>query len=121
MATNLPSTVVQDSAAGTKLFFDNYGDEPLEFNAVDVAAATAFFVKRGFGQEAAIVVATTVLKQAKIENTPIFKLLDTIGEYPNMDISALVGEILNNNRTPISTLGFRTKPVMPTQIRNILP
>lgn len=121
MATNLPSVVNQDSAVGTKLFFDNYGVEPLEFNATDVSAATAFFEKRGFGQEAAIVVATTILKQAKLDNVPLFKLLDSLGDYPNINISSLVGEILNNNRTPISTLGFRTKPVTPLQVRNIVP
>ena len=121
MATNLPSTITQDSAEGTKLFFDNYGVEPLEFNATDVSAATTFFEKRGFGKEASIVVATTILKQAKLDNVPLFQLLDSLGVYPNIDISTLVGEILNNNRTPISTLGFRTEPVIPTQVRNIIP
>jgi len=121
MATNLPSTITQDSAEGTKLFFDNYGVEPLEFNATDVSAATTFFEKRGFGKEASIVVATTILKQAKLDNVPLFQLLDSLGDYPSIDISTLVGEILNNNRTPISTLGFRTDPVIPTQVRNIIP
>jgi hypothetical protein len=41
--TNLPARIIQDSAAGTKLFFDNYGQEPLEFNATDVNATIAFF------------------------------------------------------------------------------
>ena len=120
MATNLPISPRVDSAAGTKLFFDNYGTEPLEFAATDVDASVAFFETRGFDRDAALVVATTILKQAKVDGVPVFKLLDTLGNLQDMDISTLVGEILNNNRSPISTLGFRTTPVKPNQTRNIL-
>ena len=40
--TNLPPSVKEDSAAATKLFFDTYGQEPLEFAANDVTV----FLKR---------------------------------------------------------------------------
>ena len=46
--TNLPPVLKQDGAEGTKLFFDNYGQAPLEFNANDVTAAVSFFEKKGF-------------------------------------------------------------------------
>lgn len=121
MATNLPIQQIEDSAAGTKLFFDSYGQEPLEFNANDVAATTSFFEKRGFDKDAAQVVSTTILKQAKLDNTPIFKILDTLKGLDNITVSSIVGEILNNNRVSTSTLGFRTTPVIPYQIRNIAP
>ncbi len=121
MATNLPINTKVDSAAGTKLFFDNYGQDPLEFNATEVEAAIAFFEKRGFNKDASSVVATTILKQAKLDGIPVFKLLDSLDNFADLNISTLVGEILNNNRSPISTLGFRTTPVIPNQIRNILP
>ncbi len=121
MATNLPISTKSDSAAGTKLFFDNYGQAPLEFNANDVESAVAFFEKRGFSKEASNVVATTILKQAKLDSIPIFKLLDSLDNFDALNISTLVGEILNNNRSPISTLGFRTTPVIPNQSRNIAP
>jgi len=120
MSTNLPIQNINDSAAGTKIFYDNYGVEPLEFAATDVDGAVAFFEKRGFDRDAALVVATTILKQAKLDNVPVFQLLDSLGNLQEMNISTLVGEILNNNRTPTSTLGFRTTPVKPNQIRNIL-
>lgn len=121
MATNLPIIIKEDSAAGTKLFFDNYGEGPLEFSANDVAATVAFFEERGFATDASLVVATTILKQAKLDGIPVFTFLDMIKSYQDINLSTLVGEILNNNRTPISTLGFRTTPVRPNQIRNILP
>jgi hypothetical protein len=119
--TNLPAIRKEDSAAGTKLFFDSYGQEPLEFNANDVSACISFFEKKGFDNDAALIVATVILKQAKLDGTPIFKILDTLSGVDALALSSIVGEILNNNRTPTSTLGFRTNPVIPNQIRNISP
>jgi hypothetical protein len=117
--TNLPQNIREDSAAGTKLFFDSYGQDPLEFNANDVSATIGFFESKGFDNDAALVVSTVLLKQAKIDDTPIFKILDTLKDFNGLQLSQLVGEILNNNRTPTSTLGFRTSGVNPNQTRNI--
>ena len=117
--TNLPSTPIDDSAAGTKLFFDSYGQQPLEFNANDVTASIGFFESKGFDNDAALVVSTVLLRQAKIDGTPIFKILDTLKGFDSLQLSQLVGEILNNNRLPISTLGFRLTTQSPNQSRNI--
>jgi hypothetical protein len=117
--TNLPAQIKQDSAAGTKLFFDSYGQAPLEFNADDVNATIAFFRSKGFELDAAQTVSTVLLKQAKLDGTPIFQILDSLTGFDNLGLSQVVGEVLNNNRTPSSTLGFRTADVKPTQIRNI--
>jgi len=119
--TNLPPVEKQDSARATKLFFDTYGEAPLEFNAVDIDATIGFFSKRGFGNEAAVIVSATLLKQAKIDNIPIFKLLDSLKQFDGLQLSTLIGEILNNNRSPTSVLGFRTTPVVVNKIRNIKP
>ena len=119
MATNLPTRVLEDSAAGTKLFFDTYGIAPLEFNANDVAATVGFFESRGFDADAALTVSATILKQAKIDGIPVYQILDTLGTLKDINLNTLIGEILNNNRTPTSTLGFRTTNVKPIQIRNI--
>lgn len=119
MNTNLPAEVIQDSAARTKLFFDTYGDQPLEFNATDVDACIAFFTKSGFEQDAAIITSVALLKQSKIENVPIYQILDSLEKNAGIKLSALVAEILNNNRTATSTLGYR-EPVTPSNIiRNI--
>lgn len=119
MSTNLPPKLIEDSAAATRLFFDTYGEQPLEFNAVDVDACVAFFTGNGFEQDAAIVTSSALLKQAKIENIPIFRILDSLQQFGGIKLSALVAEILNNNRTVSSTLGYR-EPVTPANIiRNI--
>lgn len=117
--TNLPANTQEDSAAGTRLFFDSYGQSPLEFNANEVSASIGFFESKGFASDAALVVSTVLLKQAKIDNTPIFRLLDTLEGFNSLQLSQLVGEVLNNNRVSTSTLGFRTTPVTTNQIRNI--
>jgi hypothetical protein len=121
MATNLPPGPNADSATATKLFFDSYGEQPLEFNSSDVDAAVGFFESKGFDRDAATTTAITLLKQAKIENQPIFQILDTLKGFNNLQLSALVGEILNNNRPSTSTLGFRVANANKiSQTRNIL-
>jgi hypothetical protein len=117
--TNLPSKDIDDSAAGTKLFFDTYGQQPLEFNATEVDATVAFFKKKGFDNDAALVVSTVLLKQAKLDGTPIFRLLDTLSDFNGLQLSALVSEVLNNNRVPTSTLGYKIAPNQTNIIRNI--
>ena len=119
MSTNLPSFEIQDSAAGTKLYFDTYGETALEFPANDVTTAVSFFTGAGFDSDAAATVAMTLLRQAKIDATPISQILDTLVGLNNKTLSQLVGEVLNNNRVPTSLLGYRTADVRPAQIRNI--
>jgi len=119
MSTNLPSFEIQDSAAGTKLYFDTYGEAALEFAANDVTVAVSFFTGAGFDSDAAATVAMTLLRQAKIDATPISQILDTLKGFPVKTLSQLVAEILNNNRVPTSLLGFRTVDVKITQTRNI--
>jgi hypothetical protein len=107
MNTNLPQKVVEDSASATKLFFDEYGQAPLEFSATDVEAAIGFFQGQGFDRDAAELTAMVVLRQAKFEKIPVFKLIDQLKNLDGMKLSALVGEILNNNRPSSSALGFK--------------
>jgi hypothetical protein len=121
MTTNLPKVDVSDSAEPTKLFFDTYGIAPLEFRAVDVDSTITFFKSRGFTDDAAISTASVLLKQAKLDNMAINKLLDTLKGFDDLQISSLVGEIMNNNRLATSTLGYRSEPKKSNSIsRNVL-
>lgn len=119
--TNLPWTTPVDSALGTRLYFDQYGTAPLEFSANDVDSVIGFFKGKGFGDEAAQTTSMVLLKQAKLDNMPVFKLLDTLKAFEGLQLSALVGEILNNNRANTSTLGFKVASVdKANQTRNIV-
>lgn len=117
--TNLPPKQIEDSAAGTRLYFDTYGEAPLEYNATEVDACISFFQKRGFDSDAAIAVSSVLLRQAKIDSTPIFVLLDTMSGFNTVQLSALVSEIMNNNRVPTSTLGYKSEVVKTDITRNI--
>lgn len=108
MTTNLPKQTITDSAESTKLFFDTYGQTPLEFNATEVDACIAFFTNAGFDNDSALTISSVILKQAKLEGLPALQILDTIKKLDNLKLSALVSEILNNNRSPTSTLGYRS-------------
>jgi hypothetical protein len=120
MAINIPTTASADSAGATKLFFDTYGQIPLEFNANEVSAAIGFFQAAGFDDDAAATTGAVLLKQAKLDAIPIYNLLDTLKKLDGVQLSALVGEILNNNRGTSSTLGYKTAAVeKQNQTRNI--
>ena len=117
---SLPIPAKQDSAAGTKLYFDGYGQQPLEFSANEVTAAIAFFQSRGFDDDAATLTAQVLLKQAKADGVAVFKIIDTLKTFNGVKISAIVAEILNNNRGATSTLGYRAELVeKQNQTRNI--
>jgi hypothetical protein len=79
----------------------------------------SFFTSAGFDSDAAATVAMTLLRQAKIDSTPISQIIDTLTGVNKNTLSQLVGEILNNNRVPTSLLGFRTSDIKPNQTRNI--
>jgi hypothetical protein len=110
MQTNLPQVNRDDdSAEATKVFFETYGEQILEFSANDVEATIGFFQSKGFDLDAAQITASVVLKQAKTENLPVFRLLDTLKGLNNLELSSIVGEILNNNRPSTSALGFKVQ------------
>ena len=102
-------------------FFDQYFDQKLSFPSNQVDAVIGFFTKRGFDVEAAISVSTTLLQQAKIDNVNVFKLLDTLKGLDSVQLSSIVAEVLNYNRSKTSTLGFkRTEIVDKLEKRNIV-
>lgn len=118
--TNLPIKTDSDSAAATKTFFETYGNSQLEFSANEVSAAIAFFQSRGFNDDASVVTAQVLLKQAKLDGVSVFKIIDTLKTFDGVQISALVAEILNNNRNVTSVLGYRIVSVeKQNQTRNI--
>lgn len=119
---NLPSKSITDSAKATKIFFARYGQQGKEFKADDVAAVIGFFQNRGFELDVAISAALNILISAKQEKRSVFLLLDTLTEFNGVQLSVIVSKILNQNRLPISTLGFRSDVSIIESInRNIRP
>lgn len=106
--TNLPLPITNDSAAATKRYFEQYGQDLYQFSPNDLQTAVSFFKKRGFGDDASLSTGVSILKQAKFENRPVFSLIDTLEGFTDLQLSAIVAEILNNFRKPISILGYRS-------------
>jgi hypothetical protein len=115
--SNLPPRPISDSAIGTRLYFDKYGEAPLEFPAGDIDSTVGYLQSRGFGDEAALITSVILLKQAKLDKLPINELLDTLKGLENLELSTLVGEVLNNNRSATSTLGFKLESVANENLR----
>lgn len=105
---NLPqSQQVNDSSTLVKKFFNSYYTKPLEFNSNEVDATIGFFEKRGFDKTSAQTISTIIMQQAKIDGVKTFELLDTLGGFDDVQLSSVITEVLNYNRTKISALGYK--------------
>lgn len=108
VSSNVPTDSV-DSAEPVKTFFDKYFVEPISLPAGEIDAVIGFFDKRGFENIAAINISTILLTQARLDSVPVFQLLDTLKGLTDAQLSNIVTEILNVNRSKISTLGFKVE------------
>ena len=82
----------------------------------------SFFTSRGFETSAAESVVIVIIKQAKKDGYNPMEILDTLKGLTNVEISALVSEIVNNNRLKTSFLGYGLAFEPNFEVaRNILP
>lgn len=94
----------------TRLFNRQY-DEEVGYNPSEVDGVISFFLKRGFEEISAINTAVVLLRQAKLDKIPVFQLIDTLKGLNDVQLSNIVAQILNLNRTKTSTLGYRISAV----------
>lgn len=119
MATNLPSE--NQNTTDVRQFFDNFFTAPVSFPAVEIDATVGFFQKRGFDQTSANSTAIVLLNQARIDNVPVFQLLDKLKSLTDVQLNQVVAQVLNSSRSNTSLLGYRTATVTNTfETRNIL-
>lgn len=115
--SNLPA---QSSTTMVKAF-DAYTNKPLELETGILTAMKGFFTSRGFEEPAAESISVIIIKQAKADSYNPMTILDTLKGLNNVEISALVSEILNYNRFKSSFLGY-SRQFNPSEevTRNIL-
>lgn len=120
---NLPRvTVNNDSADQVKSFFDRYFQHQVTFPSNQIDAVLGYFLKRGFQEEAAKSTSIVLLNQARIDNIPVFQLVDTLKGLTDAQLSEVVTEVLNIYREKSSTLGFKIIQTEETiESRNIKP
>jgi hypothetical protein len=120
---NLPKvTTSNDSADQVKNFFDRYFQHQVTFPSNQIDAVLGYFLKRGFQEEAAKSTSIVLLNQARIDNIPVFQLLDTLNGLTDVQLSQVVTEVLNIYREKSSALGFKIIQIEETiESRNIRP
>lgn len=102
--------------------FDTFYEKPFELSTNVLAAMMGFFTSRGFEENSSETIAVTIIKQAKKDGYNPMEILDTLKGLDNVEISALVAEILNYNRFKTSFLGYARAFVPNQEVeRNILP
>ena len=84
-------------------------DDRLEFSASEYDAVVGFFEGKDYDRQAAESLAYIILRQAKIDNVPVFQILQSLSKVAPVTLSQLVTEILNSNRYKTSVLGFRNE------------
>jgi|APGre2960657404_1045060.scaffolds.fasta_scaffold00190_23 hypothetical protein len=118
---NIPPDNPENSASTTLKFFDQFYQVPIEINGNSLTAVKGFFESRGFGESAAETIAVIILSQAKKDKINEFQIIDTLTGLSQLQLSGLVGEILNFNRFKSSSLGLTPTAIPANEIqRNIL-
>ena len=119
---NIPSDPNANTDQAVRDFFDQYYQGRVEYAASEVDAVLGFFSSKGFDDKAASSIASVLLRQAKVDNVGTFKLLDTLKGLEDLQISALIAEVLNYSRIKSSSLGYRTETSTNFfEARNIIP
>ncbi len=98
----------KDNSDSQRRYFNNYYDTPINHTPSEVDAVIGHFRKRGFDEVAAINTATVLLQQADIDEVPVFQLIDTLKGATEVQLSNIVAQILNLNRSRTSRLGYKS-------------
>lgn len=108
--SSIPVTPNSDSANKVKQFFDRYYKQEVNYNASEVDAVIGYFLKRGFDEVAATNTAIVLLQQAKLDQINVYKLIDTLKGFNDVQLSGIVTQILNDSRNKTSALGYKIEP-----------
>jgi hypothetical protein len=115
---NIPVVSSSDPTVKT---FNNFYQIPIQLNNTVLIAIQSYFESRGFSPSAAESVGIIILSQATKDGLNALTILDTLRGLTDVQISALVGEILNYNRFKTSSLGITNTVIPADEIqRNIL-
>jgi len=101
-------------------FLSGLEQDRTELNGAQYDAVTAFFVNKGYDQEASKSIAYILMKQAKIDGANVFTVIDTLEGSTDLELSQLVAEILNAYRYKTSVLGYKNDRTTQSHVtRNI--
>lgn len=113
LKTNVTNNAIQ--------VYNTYFNQPIELETNEFSAMKGFFESRKFDKVSSESIAVIIMTQAKKDGYLPMRILDTLTGLDEVELSALVAELLNFNRLKTSLLGYALKftPKQETQ-RNIL-
>jgi hypothetical protein len=121
-STNLPTQPSSDSSQEVKAFFDKFFTHQITFPSNQIDAVVGYFLKRGFDIDAARSTGIVLLNQARVDNVNVFQLLDSLKGLTDVQLSAVVSQVLNSSREKTSSIGYKLLTVEETtESRNIRP
>ena len=122
MTTNIytNSSNSNDSAKSTLDFFENYNKKQINLKSSDIDQFESLLQKKGMQELAARETTTLILKQCSIDEVDPQTVYEQLRQTPNMELTDLLGEILNINRPVSSTLGTKLNYGANNAKRNII-
>ncbi len=109
-----------DSAKSTLDFFENYNKKQINLKSSDIDQFESLLQKKGMQELAARETTTLILKQCSIDEVDPQTIYEQLRQTPNMELTDLLGEILNINRPVSSTLGTKLNYGANNAKRNII-
>jgi len=86
--------------------FNRGNTETLPINTNEFDALIGYFRKRGFTDSSAKEIGSILLRQAQIQNIPVFQLIDTLKGLNEVQLSDVITQIINLNRSKSSAIGY---------------
>lgn len=90
-----------------KSFYDTTYTQQVTFPSNQIDAVVGFFLKRGYGEQAAKSTSISLLNQARIDNINPFVLIDSLKGLDEVQLSQVVTKVLNTYRDKTSALGYK--------------
>lgn len=118
-SSSIPTTAT-DQSNNTNRLVNRYYNQEVYYTASEVNAVVGYFEKRGFDQVAAVNTAALILQAAGQERTPVFELIDTLKGIDDVQLSNVIAQILNLNRSSCSSVGYRISSNELYEQRNII-
>jgi hypothetical protein len=118
--SSIPTEKKVDKSNDTSKLLNRYYNQEIYYSASEVDAVIGYFQKRGFDQVAAVNTAAIILQQAGIDKIPSFELLDTLKGINDVQLSNVIAQILNLNRSSCSTIGYKISVPNLSEQRNII-
>ena len=89
-------------------YVSGFNGDRFSFAAGEYDAVKGFFVNKGFASTSAESIAYIILRQARVDNVPVFQIIDQLAKTTTLELNEIIAEILNLNRFKTSVLGFKS-------------